>query len=144
MREKCVHGYVILHLARQASDNSSMQGEPIEHTPLVDAERRRQGRIPCEDLRCNLGKVFDLSAEGARVLVRRFKAPLVGRHISVEVKGYGISVTLDARIMRSTRIAFGQHDVGLKFDNLTVSQRQIICDLVRTHSVRYSIVRAMA
>jgi hypothetical protein len=122
-----------------------MQEDPdIQAPPALESERRRSGRIPCEDLSSSLGPVLDLSAEGARVILKKLRAPPVCARLSIEITGYGCSVVVDAEVMRSRRLGLTQHDLGLKFPSLTAQQRAIICDLVRTHSVRYSIVRALA
>jgi hypothetical protein len=65
-------------------------------------------------LKCNLGRVLDLSSGGARLLTRR---KLSGRHeITVFARDGG--VRLDAEVKWSKRLGLFKHEIGLEFLNL--------------------------
>ncbi len=79
-------------------------------------DRRKFGRLWSEGaLRCNLGRVLDLSRGGVRVLSRR---QLNGERVAKLSTGdQGLQVP--AKVIWCERIGFGQHITGLEFPTTT-------------------------
>ncbi len=82
--------------------------------PLND--RRKSGRLRSEGtLRCNLGRVLDLSRGGVRVLTtRRLKGERLAK-LSTEDEGLHVP----ANVVWCQRVGFGQHIAGLEFPTAT-------------------------
>lgn len=77
-------------------------------------EYRRAGRVTVGQLKCNLGRVLDLSSGGVRLLRRR---KLKGRHeLTLFDRDGGVRV--EAEVRWSRRLGLWKHEVGLQFINV--------------------------
>ncbi len=77
-------------------------------------ERRSAVRFKLGQLKCNLGRVLDLSSGGVRLLCRR---KLRGRHeLTLFDRDGGVRV--EAEVRWSRRLGLWKHEVGLQFLNV--------------------------
>lgn len=106
--------------------------------------KRKSGRLACEELRSSLGPVIDLSSEGCRILHGRFGGAMTGARVMLRLEGYECCVSVPAEIMRRNPHGLLKVEIGLRFVNLTQGQRDEISALARTHRVRYAIIHAAA
>ncbi len=74
-------------------------------------EHRRAGRINIGELKCNLGRVLDLSSGGVRLLSRR---KLRGQHEITPFDSDG-GVRIEAEVTWSKRHGLWKHEIGLRF-----------------------------
>ncbi len=74
-------------------------------------ERRRAVRVNVRQLKCNLGRVRDISSRGARLLSRR---KLRGWHVMRLFDRDG-DVHVDVEVRWSRRLGLFKHEIGLKF-----------------------------
>ena len=96
-------------------------------------ERRRHGRLRCEDASCCVGQVADLSASGMRVLRRGGPIMEIGDDFSITVHPNGGEpiLTLPARVVWIERQGFRKHIIGLEFGELDDPSRQKLGELAR-------------
>ena len=81
---------------------------------LAGPENRSAARVNAEKLKCNLGRVLDLSSGGVRLLSRR---KLIGWHeIALFDRDDGIRIR--AEVMWSKRHGLWKHEIGLQFLNV--------------------------
>ncbi len=73
--------------------------------------RRIPGRLPQEQLICNLGPVLDLSPGGMRILCTR---PHLGT-MDVRLRGGDFSLKIHTKVAWSRRLGFRRHEIGLTF-----------------------------
>ena len=110
-----------------AADIASKSHEP-DPSPLQFANlgkvgggnHRKFGRLPLEQLCCNLGEVLDLSAGGMKVLSQE-------RHtgaVEVELADAEGEFVVDGAIAWSKRSDSKHWEQGVEFDNLTPEQRR--------------------
>lgn len=77
-------------------------------------ERRGAVRFQLGELKCNLGRVLDLSSGGVRLLRRR---KLKGRHeLTLFDRDGGVRVEAEVRWTR--RLGLFKHEMGLQFVNV--------------------------
>lgn len=103
----------------------------MDSTPT--SERRRHGRLRCEETSCCVGQVSDLSASGMRVLRRGRPIMEVGDEfqISVHPDGGEPAVTLPSRVVWIERQGFRKHLIGLEFAELDDDKKRILGELAR-------------
>ena len=78
--------------------------------------RRRHGRLRCEDLRCPLGTVMDLSASGMRVLHKgRLIGQLGDRFPTRLLTDADEELIVEAEIVRLEKVGFRKYSYGLTF-----------------------------
>ncbi len=77
-------------------------------------ERRRSVRVNVRQLKCNLGRVLDLSSGGVRLLSRR---KLKGWH-EITLCDRDGGVRLEAEVRWSKRRGLFKHEIGLQFLNV--------------------------
>ncbi|MEE9131821.1 MAG: PilZ domain-containing protein [Phycisphaerales bacterium] len=97
--------------SRSDSDRAIQQ---VINCPYPGPERRRSVRFKLGELKCNLGRVLDLSSGGVRLLHwRRLK----GRHeITLYDRDGGVRV--EAEIRWTRRLGLFKHEMGLQFVNV--------------------------
>ncbi len=78
------------------------------------AERRRAVRVNVRQLKCNLGRVLDLSSGGVRLLSRR---KLRGWH-EITLFDRDGGVRIEAEVRWSKRHGLWKHEIGLQFVNV--------------------------
>ncbi len=77
-------------------------------------EHRSAGRVNTRQLKCNLGRVLDLSSGGVRLLTRR---KLRGWQKIELFDSYG-GVRVEAEVRWSKRHGLWKHEIGLQFLNV--------------------------
>jgi len=83
--------------------------------PAIPVSRRRHGRVRCEQTRCTLGTVLDLSASGMRVLIKGRPRLHVGEVASMQVEIEGGMLVLRAKVVWLNRVSWFRHVAGLEF-----------------------------
>ena len=97
--------------------------------------RRVPGRLPQDELWCNLGPVLDLSTGGMRLLcTKRHTGPL-----RAELKGADMSMRLEGRVAWTRRLGFRRHELGLAFLNVDDTGREILSRIAQSHRARRAI-----
>ncbi len=74
-------------------------------------ERRLAVRVNVRQLKCNLGRVLDISSGGVRLLSRR---KLSGCHV-IRLFDRDGDVHIDVEVRRSRRLGLFKHEIGLQF-----------------------------
>ena len=77
-------------------------------------ENRSAGRVHAGQLKCNLGRVLDLSSGGVRLLSRR---KLRGWH-EITLADRDGGVRIEAEVRWSRRHGLWKHEIGLQFLNV--------------------------
>ena len=78
-------------------------------------ERRLAVRVNVRQLKCNLGRVLDISSGGVRLLSRR---KLRGRH-ELKLFDSNVGVHIESEVRWSERHGLWKHEIGLQFLNVT-------------------------
>ncbi len=81
----------------------------------ADPEGRSAVRVNVRQLKCNLGRVLDLSSGGVRLLSRR---KLRGWHV-IRLFDRDDDVHIDVEVRWSRRLGLWKHEIGLRFLNVT-------------------------
>ena len=99
----------------------------------IPNERRRHGRLRCDDANCCVGQVTDLSASGMRVLRRGRPIMEIGDQfkISIHPTAGEPELTLLARVVWIQREGFRKHVIGLAFAELDDVTRSRLSELAR-------------
>ncbi len=122
--------YALVKIPGPRADDPSMGffGErPRDDGP----QRRRHGRVVCQEVACSLGLVLDLSASGMRAEAKGRIDAEVGEVFMVTLDCLGESVGLPAKLVWKMRTGLWRHEVGLEFGTLTDEQRKRIATLAR-------------
>ncbi len=101
---------------------------PIE---AVANNRRRHGRLRCDDLECSLGQVLDLSQSGMRVERRGRKIGSVGEAFAIRLAYGECELVLPCKIVRLDRLGFRRHSYGLEFAPLPAETQQTLRHLAQ-------------
>lgn len=98
-----------------------------------EGERRRHGRLRCEETSCCVGQVTDLSASGMRVKRRGRPIMEVGDELQIGVHPDAgePAITLTARVVWIEKAGFRQHIYGMEFAGLNDQQRIKLGELAR-------------
>lgn len=103
------------------------------------ANYRRHGRLLCQDIRCSLGVVLDISASGMRVRSGT-KPPLGGQQLTLTLETLDACVLIPATVVWSRRSGLFRHDLGLEFGELSKDVRGLLCQLARAAAYNESLV----
>jgi PilZ domain-containing protein len=118
-----------MRLARNPKLLMLSEGEPQE-------DRRRHGRLRCEQTSCCIGQIVDLSASG--MLVKHRGRLMIENEqnlcVTVSHESGDSDVTVTVRVVRIERIGFRKHRYGLEFVDLQDGQKKQMVDLARTAS----------
>lgn len=101
--------------------------EPSElpdRTP--ENEKRRHGRMRCGSLRCELGRVSDVSASGMRVMAASRRGVAPGELRPVTLRSEWGTVEVQVRVGWVKRIGWWRHEIGLQFDSLDDATRRTV------------------
>ncbi|MCC6682140.1 MAG: EAL domain-containing protein [Phycisphaeraceae bacterium] len=91
------------------------------------SERRHFGRIRQEEMRCNLGRVLDVSCGGVRIFTHR---RLKGRQRISLVNDTQTMLMLSASVAWCKRLGFREYAVGLQFVDMSADQMRCLSELV--------------
>lgn len=105
-------------------------------------QRRRHGRVRCQDIGCSLGYVLDVSASGMRVQCGS-KPPAVGKEFTTTVEGLDGGVVFRYIVVWTRRSGLMQYEVGIEFRELDPTTRQALARLARA-SAQNDYVRRRA
>src|SRR4051812_23125156 len=94
------------------------------------AQRRRCGRVICQDIRSSLGEVLDLSAGGARVRTRK-RPPSEGADVKVVISSFAGDLHLTAKAVWVRAVTLGVWEIGLTFTGLTPDTLQSLTAVAR-------------
>ncbi len=102
--------------------------EEKDQTPVGSGpERRHFGRIRQEDMRCNLGRVLDVSCGGIRIFTHR---RLKGRQRLSLINDTESVLMLSADVAWCRRLGFREFAVGLQFVDMSAEQMRYLSELV--------------
>ena len=100
------------------------------------SDRRHSGRVMMESsLQCSLGRVVDLSAGGLCVLSRRALSGVT----LIELRDDDGGFVCEARVVRSRRLGFFRHEVGLQLPPLDDQHRAMMTRFCANHRDRLSV-----
>lgn len=98
------------------------------------ASRRRHGRVRCDQTKCTLGEVLDLSASGVRVLIRG-RVRLKKDSVTPMLLEVGEAVApVKARVVWVSKAGWFRHTAGLQFVDLTPEQRARLAQIAQAAS----------
>jgi len=107
-----------------------------------DSEQRRPGRVPCERLSCQSGKVLDISRTGARLRIRSVRQPHKGEARQLVFNAVmGESSPFPCHIAWVRRVVWARYEVGVEFGELNETQREELAEIARVHGEREWIHR---
>lgn len=104
------------------------------------ANGRRYGRVLCQDVKCTLGTVLDISAGGMRVRSRR-KPPEPGTTLVVGLRTLGGEIVVECRVMWTRARGLLSHESGLQFLEPTPEVRRALVELARAAAHNETIAR---
>ena len=98
------------------------------------ASRRRHGRVRCDETKCTLGEVLDLSASGVRVLIRG-RVRLKKDSVTPMLLEIGDAVApVKAKVVWISREGWFRHTAGLQFVDLTPEQKAKVAQIAQAAS----------
>jgi len=95
------------------------------------SDRRRCGRIRCEQLFTRFGEVLDLSASGMRALCKRWRAPRVGAELEIEIRHPQGVARIPSKIMWVRRKGLRTYEVGFEFVHEDEASREKLTEITR-------------
>lgn len=99
-----------------------------------DQDRRSSSRMPTEGLRCDRGRVADLSKTGARILTRwPWKE---GSTRPLTLVGHDATVTVKAKCVWVVKEGFFHYTVGVHFDAVSPMQTDRLAEMARVFAAR--------
>ena len=126
-------------------DISNMTGSDTAHenrqptSPTTDdqpaatsaADRRKYGRIRCEQLYTKFGEVLDLSASGMRALCKRWRSPRLGQELVIELRHPQGVAHLPAKIVWVKKQGLRRYEVGFTFEDHDEQTRKELMKVTR-------------
>jgi hypothetical protein len=91
---------------------------------------RRHGRVLCQEIRCSVGDVLDLSASGMRVRTR-FRLPEGGESFVVTVDSPDGPIAILCRVRWHKRVGIFMREAGIEFFEVGPKSRAILNELAR-------------
>jgi hypothetical protein len=104
--------------------------------PEANDDRRAHARLPQEALKCNLGEVLNLSLGGMQV--RCTRAPK-DKIVEVELTYEGETIKVQAEVVRSNKIGFRKHELGLRFLDVDPETAKQLTRVSLNHWVRHTL-----
>ncbi len=96
------------------------------------SDRRRFGRLNCQEITSSLGFVSDLSGGGLRVLSRRKPCLAEGAPYECTLHTPLGTLTVPTRIARIRKHGYARFEIGLQFEELSPESRQTLNLLARS------------
>ncbi len=125
-----------------ASSPKGHDGEPLFFEPQRGmkretnlSDRRSPGRLPQEDLVCDLGPILDLSIGGMRVLCKR---RLEGS-LKIRLWAFQFYMNLDGQVVWTKHLGFRRHEIGVQFLNVDDDTAKILSRISAIHRMRRAI-----
>ena len=95
-----------------------------------DSERRRHGRLQCDDVQTSLGDVVDISASGACVLSKAWRAPPVDSVLSLTLTHPALTINIQARVVGVQKQGFRRHSLRLEY--VGPESAELVAQMART------------
>ncbi len=96
-----------------------------------------------EQLYCEIGKIEDISGNGARVLCDGFKSPVqLGHNVPISFSIAGKRIKVNGLVVWTKRASLRQHQVGLEFLEVPPRAQDAIQDLIEVGFIRTAEERA--
>jgi hypothetical protein len=105
-----------------------MASEPGQGDP---SSKRRFGRVVCQEIRCSLGVVENLSAGGMRIRTSS-RTPEPGSTFTLCLNSLDGELLVPCRVSWKRRVGFFKHVVGVQFVNLPEDAQRAITNLARS------------
>lgn len=105
-------------------------------------ERRRHGRLRCEDLRCSVGQIRDLSASGMQVFHKGGEIAAVGDELQIMLEHLDAAMQVDVRIARVDKLGFRKRLYGFEFVRLTDEKKARLTALARLAADMRTLARS--
>lgn len=99
-------------------------------------DRRAHARLKQEALQCNLGEVIDLSLGGMQIRCTRIPEENI---LQVEMTHEGETIKVQAEIVRSNKVGFRKHELGLRFLNVDPETAKQLTRLSLNYGVRHTL-----
>lgn len=124
----------------EADSSESVGGERHSSDPRPEVagttkdgpDRRRQGRLPLDDVTCSLGRILDLSAGGMRIECRKRYSGRVAADL-IDQEGHIMVWTTVAWIKRRGLFKF---EIGFVFEDIDGTIAKRLTKLAMTHRYR--------
>ncbi len=95
-----------------SADPAANPDAALHYGPTEDHEdHRRAGRLEQDGVRCDLGKVIDLSATGMRIESRRGHQGVIVTRLT----GDGCCIAVAGEVVWSRKISLFKHLLGIRF-----------------------------
>ncbi len=98
--------------------------------PAIDSGRK-SGRMLVEGIKCNRGRLLDLSKSGAKILTRR--KWLQNEKHQLVLTGSRVQVTVTAECRRCQKLGMFRYVVGVQFVDCSTNINAAMLELVRNH-----------
>lgn len=106
--------------------------------PNAQSNSRRAGRVFCQDVRCTLGEIRDLSATGMRVRTR-LKPPPLGQPFTLTLESLDGPLVVACELIWVRRTGFFQREVGVTFRGLDEKTRGALARLAQASAYNETI-----
>ncbi|MEM1355918.1 MAG: PilZ domain-containing protein [Planctomycetota bacterium] len=107
-------------------------------------ERRAKGRMPMEGLRCNLGKIIDLSPGGVCLRRGGVLSWSVGKPLVLVFNSEGEKVAVQAQVARVMKDGIFSRRYGMQFVNLSPKQNATLMRFAKDCRPQLSMGNAIA
>ena len=104
------------------------------------SEGRRAGRLRCSMLGSNQGEVLDISATGARVLLRRNPDVKAGDCFAIEIDAISGSMKIDCCVVWIRLNSERKFEMGVEFRNINEQMKKRLVETV-LHPTRAETLR---
>jgi hypothetical protein len=98
--------------------------------PATDSGRK-SGRMLVEGIKCNRGKLLDLSKSGAKLLTRRNWPE--GEKRQIVLTGSRVQVMVTAECRRCEKLGMFRYVIGLQIVDCSANINAAMLELVRSH-----------
>jgi hypothetical protein len=105
--------------------------------PAKGTEKRRAGRLPCMEAKCQFGPLADLSRSGAKVLARKPITIPENTSVNLRIECNDACIMVPARPTSSRKRRDGMYDVGFEFLNVSEQMGRALVQLMRTAAVTH-------
>lgn len=102
------------------------------------ANLRRHGRLLCQQVRCSLGAVLDISFSGMRVRSGS-RPPTKGDTITIQLESMDACALIPATVVWSRRTGIFRHDMGLEFGDLSSEVRRLLNEVAHGYSYNQTL-----
>ena len=107
---------------------------PTRISKVDPSNRRRAGRVRCEQTSCQHGPIIEMSKSGVSVLTSRRMTLPEGKFVLLKITCAGRTLVVPARPVISRRAKSGGYRTGFKFQGLDDRAAEHMLELVRTAS----------